>query len=183
MNLIKYFIAVTFSLFCLNVNAQSIPSNTVVKSSKEAPEEAKASLNQAFSYISSAKAAGSKKAQQDLLLNAEKELNNSIKIYPNYAEALMNRGVLYMTMSKLNKAELDLKAAQALEPKNPNIGYNIVCLYSITNRVDLAIDLLDEILKLGFDNYDSLRSDPDLKALRKSKEFQKVLEKNKVFLK
>ncbi len=183
MNLIKYLIAFTVAFFYLHVNAQSIPSTLGVKYSKEAPEEAKASLNQAFSYISSAKVAVSKKAQQDLLENAEKELNNAIKIHPNYAEALMNRGVLYMSMNKLNKAELDLKAAFALEPKNSNIGYNIICLYSKTNRVDLAIDLLDETLKLGFDNYDSLRSDPDLKALRKSKEFKKVLEKNKIFLK
>jgi len=35
----------------------------------------------------------------------------------------------------------------------------------------------------GFNDYDRLRSDPDLKNLRASKEFKQVLEKHKVFIK
>ena len=188
MNFFKLLFSSFLLLLALDVSARIDISNlneteNQAKDSIEAPADAKSSLVQAFSYISSAKAATSKTAQDELFANAEKELNRAIKLFPDYAEALMNRGVLFMTIQKLNKAEIDLNRARKLDPKNPNINYNLVCLYSITNRVDLAIDLLDKTLKLGFDDYDSLRSDPDLTELRKSKEFQTVLEKNKVFLK
>jgi tetratricopeptide (TPR) repeat protein len=138
---------------------------------------------QAFAYIGSARGSANAVAQAELLANAEKELSKAIKLYPNYAEAILNRGVVYMAMHKLNKAEVDLDLAKKLDPNNANVHYNLVCLYAKTKRFDLAIDSLDSALSLGFDDYDTLRSDVDLKVLRKTKEFVKTCEKHKVFIK
>ena len=163
---------------------QDTTKNKVVSKSLDDPSaDAKSSVVQAFSYIGSARSTANKAAQADLLSNAEKELSKAIKLYPNYAEAILNRGVVYMAMHKLNKAEIDLELAKKLDPNNPNVHYNLVCLYSITKRFDLAIDSLDSALSLGFEDYDTLRSDVDLNALRKTKEFVKTCEKHKVFIK
>jgi len=145
--------------------------------------EIKAHFNQAFSYIGSAKAATSNEQKEKLFLNAEKEFTNALAKNPNHVDALLNRGVLYIAMNKTNKAEEDLKKALGIDPKNSAIHYNLACLHSINNKLDLAVDSLDSALKNGFNDYDRLRNDPDLKNLRANKEFQKTLEKNKVFIK
>ena len=89
-----------------------------------------------------------------------------------------------MQQKKYNKAEVDLKKAAELKPKDPIIHYNLAALYSLQNKLDLALDELDKALENGFDNYDALKSSGDhvLKNLRKDPEFRKVLEKHKVFI-
>ena len=87
-----------------------------------------------------------------------------------------------MAMGKTNKAEDDLKKAQSLNPKSPDAYFNLACLYSVTNRMDLSADALDSALKNGFNNVDRLRNDPDLNNIRKTKEFKKIVEKYKFFI-
>lgn len=152
------------------------------KQRDEGRAQAKASFNQAFSYLGSAKAATAKEAKEKLLHNAEIEFTNAISKDANYVEAYFNRGVVYMALGKMNKAEEDLKKAIAIDAKNADAHYNLACLYSLTNRLDLAADSLDAALQNGFKNIDSLRSDSDLDALRKTREFRKVLDRNKIFI-
>ena len=46
---------------------------------------------------------------------------------------------------------------------------------------DLAADSLNAALQNGFASIDSLRDDPDLSGLRKTKEFRQVLEKKNLY--
>jgi len=116
--------------------------------------------------------------------NAVKEFTAAIEKYPGYSSAYANRAVAYMQQKKYNLAADDLKKAAALSPDDPNIYYNLTALYSLQKeKVDLALGALDKALELGFNNYDALRKDPDLKNLRKHAEFRQVLEKHKIFLK
>lgn len=145
--------------------------------------KARAHVNQAFSYIGSSKAATTKDAKEKLLLNAEIELNQALENSPNLVDAWLNRGVVFMALGKLNKAEEDLKKAISIDGKSSAAHYNLACLYSVMNKQDLAADSLNAALQNGFSSIDSLRDDPDLSGLRKTKEFRHVLEKNKIFIK
>ena len=145
-------------------------------------DKAKAYLNQAFSYIASANIAPTAADKEKLFQSAETELTNAINTDNTYFEAYLNRGVVLMAMGKTNKAEDDLKKAQSLNPKSPDAYFNLACLYSVTNRMDLSADALDSALKNGFNNVDRLRNDPDLNNLRKTKEFKKIVEKYKFFI-
>ena len=145
-------------------------------------DKAKAYLNQAFSYIASANIASSSTDKEKLLKSAETELTNAINVDSNYFAAYLNRGVVLMALGKLNKAEDDLKKAQSLDPKSPDAYFNLACLYSVTNKLDLSADALDNALKNGFNNVDRLRSDPDLNQLRQTKDFKKIVEKYKFFI-
>ena len=145
--------------------------------------KARAHVNQAFSYIGSSKAATTKDAKEKLLLNAEIELNQALENNPNLVDAWLNRGVVFMALGKLNKAEEDLKKAISIDGKSSAAHYNLACLYSVMNKQDLAADSLNAALQNGFSSIDSLRDDPDLSGLRKTKEFRHVLEKNKIFIK
>ena len=139
-------------------------------------------FDQAFSYVGSARAASDEKQRESLYLAAEKEFTNAIQLREDYAEAYLNRGVLYIAIGKWNKAESDLVKAREIEPDNADVSYNLACAYSLAGKLDLSLDALDEALRLGFNNADRLRNDPDLAALRSLKEYKTILERHKFFL-
>lgn len=135
------------------------------------PIEAKLNLQQGMNYM--------RGRDYD---NAVKEFTLAIEKHPAYDVAYSNRAVAYMQQKKFNKALDDLKKAEEINAANPTVHYNFVALYSLQNQLDRSLDSLDRCLELGFNNYDALRSDPDLNNVRKHPEFKKTLEKHKVFI-
>ncbi len=150
--------------------------------SGEPNEAAKSNLKQAMSYISIAKSATSKGARNENIENAIAEFTNAMNKDPNYAEAYSGRAGAYMLQGKNNKALDDLKKAKEVNPESASIRYNLACVHSLMGNTDYGLDELDAALSKGFNDYDSLRKDPDINNLRKSKEFKKILEKHKVFI-
>ena len=114
--------------------------------------------------------------------NAIVEFTRATDLMPNYAVAYSNRGVAYIQQRKLNKASDDLLKAVQLDPSDKNIHYNLTALYCLQGAKDRAFDSLDKALENGFDNYDALRTDPDIEGIRNDPEFRKILEKHKVFI-
>jgi Flp pilus assembly protein TadD len=114
--------------------------------------------------------------------NAIIEFSRAIDLMPNYAVAYADRGVAYMQQRKLNKAMDDLQNAAGLAPGDKSIHYNLTALYCLQGAKDRAFDSLDKAMELGFNNYDALRTDPDLDGIREDPEFRKILEKYKVFI-
>ncbi len=139
-------------------------------------------IKQAFAYISMAKNARDAAGRAENIDNALKEFNQAVQKDPNYAEAYSNRAVAYMQLAKFNKAEEDLRKAKELAPNSPSVRYNYASLHSLNGNVDLALDEIDAALTQGFSDYDALRLDPDLNAVRRHPEFRKILEKHKVFV-
>ncbi len=150
--------------------------------SGEPSEAAKANLKQGMSYVSIAKNATSKGIFNENVENAIAEFTNAMNKDPNYAEAYSARAGAYMLQKKNNKALDDLKKAKEIKPDSASIRYNLACVHSLMGNTDYGLDELDAALSKGFSDYDSLRRDPDINNLRKSREFQKILEKHKVFI-
>ncbi|OPY66239.1 MAG: Tetratricopeptide repeat protein [Syntrophorhabdaceae bacterium PtaU1.Bin034] len=148
----------------------------------EPSQDVKAHLKQGMSYVSVAKSSGSPAAFNENIGNAINEFSNAINKDAGYAEAYSNRAVAYMLQKKYNKALDDLKKAKELKPESASIRYNLASVHSLMGDVDYGLDELDEALAKGFNDYDSLRRDPDINNLRKHKEYQKILEKYKVFI-
>lgn len=144
--------------------------------------EVKSNLKQGMSYVSVAKNANSPGVFNENIENAINEFSNAITKDPNYAEAYSNRAVAYMMQKKYNKALDDLKKAKELKPDSAAIRYNLASCYSLMGSVDYGLDELDAALARGFNDYGSLRKDPDLNNLRKHKEWRRILEKHKVFI-
>jgi len=174
MKLKTWFYAVAF-IFVLSGNSCAV-------NDREAQQNAQRHLDQAFSYIGSLETASTDQQREKLASNAEVELSKALEYQPDNFRALLNRGVLYVSMGKLNKAEIDYRAAADLSPLDADLNYNLACLYSLTERSDLALDALDISLQQGFDDLSRLRGDPDLDNVREQKEFVEILERNKFFL-
>lgn len=144
--------------------------------------ESKVHVNQAFSYIASAKASAVSSTRDEMFRAAEAELNAALKLSPDFLDAIVARGTLNMAQGKLNKAENDLKDALKLAPTHAVAHYNLACVYSLQNKLDLASDAIASALGHGFDDIESLKKDPDLKALRATGDWKKIMEKNKIFI-
>ena len=139
-------------------------------------------LKQGMAYVSTAKNAGSPAIFNENINNAINEFSNAIKKDPSYATAYSNRAVAYMMQKKYNLALDDLKKAKELKPNDPAIRYNLASCHSLMGNVDLGFVELDAALANGFNDYDSLRKDPDIANLRKHPDWRKTLEKYKVFI-
>ncbi len=139
-------------------------------------------LKQGMAYVSTAKNANSPAVFNENINNAINEFSNAIKKDPAYATAYSNRAVAYMMQKKYNLALDDLKKAKELKPADPAIRYNLASCHSLMGNVDLGFVELDAALANGFNDYDSLRKDPDIANLRKHADWRKTLEKYKVFI-
>ena len=148
--------------------------------------ETKQHLNQGLNFMTQAKAnMKNKEVFDESIKNAIMEFSLAIETSSGEsqrAKAYEYRGTAYMIQKKYNKALEDIKKAARIQPDSPSVYYNLTCLYSLTNDVDLSLDALDKALENGFSDYDTLRGDPDISNVRKSPEFREILEKHKVFI-
>jgi len=55
--------------------------------------------------------------------------------------------------------------------------YNIACAYARLNQVVESCASLEQAFKVGFDNYATVRSDPDLDTVHGSDEFSNLMER------
>ncbi len=55
--------------------------------------------------------------------------------------------------------------------------YNVACCYSMLDQVDEGLKSLEQSMRLGFENYDQIRKDKNLAAVRASANFQPLLDK------
>ena len=94
--------------------------------------------------------------------------------------AYNDRAAVYVRQNKFDKAKDDLTKALAIDTHNPATYYNTAALYSLQNESSQALDYLEKALVLGFKDYDLLRSDPDLKNIRKNPKFREILKKQGV---
>lgn len=91
---------------------------------------------------------------------------------------------------KIEDSLIDFENVLALEPKN-YVGddfsrvtqvyrvtqYNIACCYSMLEQEQSGLEALDSALAAGFENYEKVRSDPNLANLRKSDRFKVLIDR------
>jgi hypothetical protein len=73
----------------------------------------------------------------------------------------------YESLNKMSLDEFEIQAAY----------YNIACAYSQTGKIDDAIQALHIAFDAGFDNYATVRSDPDLAPLQNCPNFISMMDK------
>ena len=57
------------------------------------------------------------------------------------------------------------------------VNYNMACAYSQLGKIDDAINSLEAAFVNGFDNFATVRADPDLDPIKSSANFEKLMEK------
>ena len=130
--------------------------------------------------------AGKQYAQSGLYDQAITRFKEAIAEDDELAAAYMNLGVCYIQKGRdyyaTAREVLELAAKQDDGEKDPLVWYNLPVIYTLTDVYDKALDALDRALGFGFNDYDALRTDKDLRELRKREQFRAVLERHNVFL-
>jgi hypothetical protein len=101
--------------------------------------------------------------KQEQKKQREDELNAGLKLYKagKYEEALAHF-----------ESVLGLKPEAREEAVS---SYNVACCYSKLNQIDAGLQALEEAMEAGFDDYKTVREDPDLAALRNSPGFTPLI--------
>lgn len=55
--------------------------------------------------------------------------------------------------------------------------YNSACCYSMLGQIDPALDALERSLKSGFEDYEKVRTDPNLASVRENEKFTVLINK------
>ena len=88
-------------------------------------------------------------------------------------------GVEFLFHKNYNKAEKYYLKALEIKPTNYYVWYNLACVYSITKKIERSFYYLENAIKIGYSDFNSINTDPDLSNLRKEKEFNLLIKKYK----
>ncbi len=88
------------------------------------------------------------------------------------------------------KALIEFENVLAMEPKNyvgDNLAritdmyrvaqYNVACCYSVLGQTEAGLEALNNALKVGFEDYSKVRSDPNLANLRENPKYKLIVDK------
>ncbi len=104
-------------------------------------------------------------------------LEGLIKRDPTYVDALQLLGDDYTQRGRIEEGlRVDEKLSQ-LEPRNPTVFYNLACSLALAGKLDEAAKAVESALDLGYRDFKWLARDPDLKALRKHPDYERLREK------
>jgi tetratricopeptide (TPR) repeat protein len=93
---------------------------------------------------------------------------------PTYVEALQILGDDYTRRGRFEEGlKIDEKLCR-LRPDDSLARYNLACSYSLMEKLDRAIEALEESINLGYRDFKWMSQDPDLKNLRRHGEYRKI---------
>lgn len=94
---------------------------------------------------------------------------------PDYVDVLRCQGELLSRKGDFSQALLVEQRLAALTPADAIVRYNLACTYAKAGFANDALSSLKAALELGYTDFDYLDSDPDLDALRRLPQFDKML--------
>ncbi len=96
---------------------------------------------------------------------------------PTLIEAMILLGELYSREGFHEKGlAVDLQLV-ALRPKDPIVHYNLACSYSLLKQPEEALRALEQSIVLGYDDFQFLQKDSDLRSLRQDPRYQDLIKK------
>ena len=85
---------------------------------------------------------------------------------------LVSLGHIYSRLKKHRKGLETDQILVNLYPEDPCFYYNLACSHSLLGEIDDAIMALDCAFELGYDNFDHMKTDPDLANLREDPRYR-----------
>ena len=92
--------------------------------------------------------------------------NKAIKLDREYANAYLNRAIVFLNHRHLRLAERDLELIKDTISDDPELHYNLACLYALKKEVERSLKHLQRALELGFAEKQMIAADAHLEAIR-----------------
>ena len=98
-----------------------------------------------------------------------------VKKHPHFVDALIPLAEAYTRKGFHKKAlQMDERLGK-LRPRDPVVHYNLACSFALVGRKEEALVTLEHAISLGWDNFEHLKKDADLKGLHDDPRFQSLL--------
>lgn len=94
---------------------------------------------------------------------------------PDNFEALAELGHVLTGMGRFEEGLAVDRQLVRLAPDNAIVFYNLACSLALTERIDEALDALEEAVRRGYDDVEHLVRDEDLSAVRHEARFEALL--------
>jgi tetratricopeptide (TPR) repeat protein len=88
---------------------------------------------------------------------------------------LFNTAVRFAAEKQYDLAIDLLKRILVITPNDPLFYYNISCLFSIQDKKEQAIHWLRQAVEFGYDNWEKLKTDPDMKNIKDEPYFHELI--------
>jgi Flp pilus assembly protein TadD/uncharacterized caspase-like protein len=88
-------------------------------------------------------------------------------------------GFIYLADKDYLNAEIYFLQALKLYPENTMLNYDLMSLYAVWDKKELALRYLEAAFKNGFDNFALLEKDPDLTSIRDTPGFRSIVNQYK----
>jgi len=103
------------------------------------------------------------------------QYQKALSIQPDALPVLNNLAIVYMAKRDYEKAVSVFGRLAGLQPDNASVYYNIACMYSIQNKTRESMDSLKMAIEKGYDNWDHIKADKDLKNIRNLLYYKEIM--------
>lgn len=110
------------------------------------------------------------------LWQAENIYRQVLQREPNNVYAMNNLGVIYMGQKKTDEAMVLFRKAAEIKKDYFHPYYNLACIYAQKNDINASVNYLKQAVLLNKDVKDWVAEDADLKNIRQTPQFKKILE-------
>jgi len=103
------------------------------------------------------------------------QFQKALSVNPKSIKALSKIATIYAVKKKYNKSIDYFKTIIDIEPGNPVACYNLACITSLLNKKEQAVTWLQQAINNGYNNWDNLKNDVDLKNIRETPGFKSLI--------
>jgi len=134
----------------------------------EAEEQLARSLDLSPDNPSILAALGQINQQRQRFAEAVFYYKRALALAPDDPRCLNQLAIVLAADGRFDEAVAVLEKLGQLLPASPTVSYNLACLYGRRDQPDKAIGHLQKALEKGYDDWQTLRSDPDLESIRQT---------------
>jgi tetratricopeptide (TPR) repeat protein len=100
-----------------------------------------------------------------------------LEVHPDDARALYLGAQAWSQLGQPDRALEWARRALDIEPDEPQILYNVACVYALQNKIDEALGCLEQAVQHGYHHKAWIEHDADLNPLRADPRYQALLAK------
>jgi len=94
---------------------------------------------------------------------------------PDFIPVLHNLALCQALAARYNEAILSFERLIRIQPDNALLYYNVACLYALQDQKEAAIAWLKQAIAYGYDNWEKIQTDVDLKNIRELPEVKLLI--------
>lgn len=103
------------------------------------------------------------------------DYSRAIGLDPKFDKAYVNRGNAHWHLGKYEESFADYQTAIKLNPADPNAYYNLACRYALRKNETEACLWLKKAVEKGFTQWEFIKKDSDLDAIRTSPCYREIM--------